>query len=303
MRDPLRRYRAIRDALLPAAPTPPTGNFARPVQTLAALIRGIGGGQRTPLPHSAPPGPAGTPPARRGKRFPRGLDHARRVAAVAFFPDAALVLTPGACATLGGVMAGRGIGRGGRALRLHGVEKGRAVPLAWRGRQSPTGHGPETLHSASVELSREGSPAGAKRVWLGDGEGEGPALQAPGHQAGGSEVCGTAMSPTARGDGTTLRLAALGAGLKPGRRLACQAVQGTREAYGPSRWLGGWAQGSQERRYGVSHRATAEEAGRLEAKRCRLATCGADQPRRGVQRHQSPLSEVQRLSWLCIAAC
>jgi hypothetical protein len=48
--------------------------------------------------------------------------------------------------------------------------KGRALPLAWRVRQSPKGHFPETLHIAIVELMREVIPEGAKVVFLGDGE-------------------------------------------------------------------------------------------------------------------------------------
>jgi hypothetical protein len=40
MSDNLRRYRAICHALTQAYPTPPTGHFARHVQTLAALISG-----------------------------------------------------------------------------------------------------------------------------------------------------------------------------------------------------------------------------------------------------------------------
>ncbi len=47
MSDNLRRYRAIRNALTQAYPTPPTGNFARHLQTLAALISGIVGSKST----------------------------------------------------------------------------------------------------------------------------------------------------------------------------------------------------------------------------------------------------------------
>ena len=47
MSDNLRRYRAIRNALTQAYPTPPTGNFARHLHTLAALISGIVGGKST----------------------------------------------------------------------------------------------------------------------------------------------------------------------------------------------------------------------------------------------------------------
>jgi len=47
MSDNLRRYRAIRNALTQAYPTAPTGNFARHLQTLAALISGIVGSKST----------------------------------------------------------------------------------------------------------------------------------------------------------------------------------------------------------------------------------------------------------------
>ena len=50
MSDNLRRYRAICNALTQAYPTSPTGNFARHVQTLAALISGIVGSKSTQLP-------------------------------------------------------------------------------------------------------------------------------------------------------------------------------------------------------------------------------------------------------------
>ena len=93
------------------------------------------------------------------------------------------------------------------------------MPRAWRVRHSPTGHFPETLHSAIVELRREVIPAGAKVVFLGDGEFDGTALQHTLNEAGWSYGCHTAMSTTARWDGPTLRLDTLGACLKPGRRI------------------------------------------------------------------------------------
>jgi hypothetical protein len=51
MSDNLRRYHAIRNALTQASPTQPTGNLARHLNTLAALISGIVGKQE----HAAAP--------------------------------------------------------------------------------------------------------------------------------------------------------------------------------------------------------------------------------------------------------
>ena len=84
MRDNLRRSRAIRTALTQAYPTPPPGNFARHVQTLAALISGIGGSQSTPRPAIATKVPDGTTPESRVKRFARGIDHERLLEEMSF---------------------------------------------------------------------------------------------------------------------------------------------------------------------------------------------------------------------------
>src|SRR5205823_1109801 len=141
-------------------------------------------------------------------------------------------------------MDGRVVGRGCLALMIHVVDKGRALPLAWRVRQSPKGHGPEALHIAVVELMREVSPAGAHVVFLGDGECDGTALQAMLQEAGWSYVCRTAMHTTATWDGQTFRLDTLGACLKPGRLIALKGVYCIREAYGPIMVLCCWAKGS-----------------------------------------------------------
>src|SRR2546425_10308273 len=88
MSDNLRRYRAICHALTQAYPTPPTGHFARHVQTLAALISGIVGAKSTQLPHIAPKVPDAHKPDSGGKRFGRWLANARTLATLYFLPYA-----------------------------------------------------------------------------------------------------------------------------------------------------------------------------------------------------------------------
>ena len=116
-------------------------------------------------------------------------------------------------------MDGSVVGRGCLALMLHVVYKGRALPLAWRVRQSPKGHCPEDLHIAMVELLSTLIPEGAKVVFLGDGEFDGTALQDTLSELGWSYVCRTAMSTTATWEGETFRLDVLGACLQPGRLI------------------------------------------------------------------------------------
>src|SRR5256885_13845499 len=88
MSDNLRRYRAIRNALMHAYPTSPTGNFARHVQTLAALISGIVGSKSTQLPTIATKVPDGTKPESRVKRFARWVDNDRILEEMYFLPYA-----------------------------------------------------------------------------------------------------------------------------------------------------------------------------------------------------------------------
>ena len=303
MSDNLRRYRAIRQALAQCYPASSLGNFARHLNTLAALISGIVGSKSPQLPHIATKVPDGTKPESRVKRFARWCDNAHILEEVYFLPYADVLLRHLALETVVLVMDGSGVGRGCTALMIHVVYKGRALPLAWRVRQAPKGHFPEELHLALVELISGLIPAGTQVVLLGDGEFDGTALQATLHEAGWSYACRTAMSTTATWDGTPFRLDTLGACLKPGRLIEVQNVHVTREAYGPIMVLCCWAKGYQEPLYLVSNLATAEEACRLYQKRFRIETFFSDQKSRGFHIHQSHISDPQRLARLLIAAC
>jgi hypothetical protein len=200
-------------------------------------------------------------------------------------------------------MDGSGVGRGCTALMVHGVYKGRALPLAWRVRQAPKGHFPEDLHIAVVELLYEVIPAGAKVVFLGDGEFDGTTLLDTLNKMGWSYVCRTAMNTTATWDGQPFRLDTLGACLKPGRLIELKDGYCTQAAYGPIMVLCCWAKGYQEPLYLISNMATAEEACRLYQKRFRMETFFSDQKSRGFHIHKSHLADVQRLARLLIAAC
>ena len=216
MSDNLRRYRAIRDALTQAYPAQPTGNVARHLHTLAALISGIVGSKSTQLPTIATKVPDGTKPESRVKRFARWLDNDHILEEAYFLPYADILLRPLAFQTLVLVMDGSVVGRDCAALMIHVIYKGRALPWAWRVRQGPKGHFPEDLHIAVVELMRAVIPEGAKVVFLGDGEFAGTALQATLKAAGWSYACRTALSTVATWEGVTFRLETLGACSQPG---------------------------------------------------------------------------------------
>ena len=193
-------------------------------------------------------------------------------------------------------MDGSVVGRGGAALMIHVIDKGRALPLAWRVRQGPKGHFPEELHIALVALMHACLPEGTQVVFLGDGEFDGTALQATLNEAGWSYACRTAQSTVATWEGTTFRLDTLGAWSKPGTLIALQEVKFTRDAYGPVMVLSCWAKGYQEPLYLVSNMDAAEEACRYDQKRFCIETFFSDQKSRGFHLHKSHISDPQRLS-------
>src|SRR5437899_12216981 len=206
MSDNLRRYRAIHNALKQAYPAQPQGNVARHLHTLAALISGIVGSKSTQLPTIATKVPDGIKPESRVKRFARWLDNANILEEAYFLPYADLLLSHLALQTLVLVMDGSVVGRGGNALMIHGVDKGRALPLAWRVRQGPKGHFPEDLHIALVELIRACLPEGTHVVLLGDGEFDGITLQKTLNEAGWFSACRTAQTTVATWHGEPFRL-------------------------------------------------------------------------------------------------
>src|SRR3989441_8831774 len=160
MSDNLRRYRAIRDALTQCYPGQPSGTVARHLITLAALISGIVGSKSTQLPHIATKVPDSTKPESRVKRFARWLDNAHILEEVYFLPYADVLLRHLALQTLVLVMDGSGVGRGCTALMIHVVYKGRALPLAWRGRHAPKGRFPQCLPLAVVASVGDELPEG-----------------------------------------------------------------------------------------------------------------------------------------------
>jgi hypothetical protein len=270
MSDNLRRYRAIREALTQGYPGEPSGRLAQHLTTLAAFISGIVGSKRSQLPSIATKIPSRAKPDSRVKRLSRWLDNEEVLEEVYFLPYADLLLNTLALETLVLVMDGSVVGRGCCALMMHVIYQGRALPLAWRVRQSPKGHFPEELHMALVELVSALLPAGAQVVFLGDGEFDGTELQATLTEAGWLYACRTSQGNTAMWEGETFALALLGASIKPGRLIELKDVRVTRDAYGPVLLLCCWAKGYAETLYVVSNMASAEDAMRYYHKRFRI---------------------------------
>jgi hypothetical protein len=303
MRDNLRPYRALRQAVTQGYPSEPQGQRARHLATLAALMSGIVARKSTQLPQGASNVPAGTRLESRVKRVARGGRNETITEQRYFVPYAPVFLTHLAWQTRGLVMDGSVVGRGGVALMMHGVSKGRALPLAWQGRQGKKGHFPEALHRAVVEQVPTLIPAGASVVLLGDGECDGTDLQHRLATVGWSSVCRTGCPLTASWPGETVRLDTVGACIQPGTLVDFPETCVTSEAYGPLRLICCWARGYQAPLYVVTNMAAAEAACPMYGKRFRLETFFSDPKSRGFHLHTSPMAASTRLARLRMAAC
>jgi hypothetical protein len=303
MRDHLRRYRAIRDALIQGYPGQLTGPVARHLTTLAAMISGIVGSKSTPLPHSATKVPDGTQAESRGKRLARWVRNDKLTEEVYFVPYAQGLLAHRALQPLGLLIDGRVVGRGCVAVMMHVVDKGRALPLAWQVRQGQQGHFPEALHIALVKQGDKLLAVGASVVLLGDGACDGTTLQHTLQDAQWAYVVRTGSHSTVRWDGERFRCETVAAGLKPGTLVALRDVHVTEAAYGPVRLLCCWAKGDQEPLHLITNISSAEEACRLSTKRFRIETFFSDQKSRGFHLHTSHLAAPTRRARLLMAAC
>jgi hypothetical protein len=210
MSDNLRRYRAIRRALTQCYPGEMSGRMAQHLTPLAALISGIVGSKSSQLPSMATQIADRAKPESRVKRLSRWLDNEQIKEEIYFLPYAEMLLSCLALETLVVVMDVSGVGRGCRALMLHVIYKGRALPLTWVVRQCPKGHAPEALDIELVDLIRELIPEGSKVVFLGDGEFDGTALQQTMNDAGWWYACRTAKRTVATWEDLTFHLDFLG---------------------------------------------------------------------------------------------
>ena len=168
------------------------------------------------------------------------------------------------------------MGRGGVALRLHVVYKGRARPLGGPVRQGPQGPWPAAMPRALVEPLHALLPPGAQGVVLGAGAGAGPPRPQPVQDDPWAYVGRTGSPRTGAGDGA---------------RFRCETG-----AAGPRRLLGGWAPGEKAPLDVRTHMDAAAEACRLSTTRLCMATVFSDQTSRGCHLHQAHLANPMRLT-------
>lgn len=301
MSDNLRRYRAIQIALQRLYPREPKGNLARHLNTLAALISGIVGSQRTNLPLVAGQVPDGTKMESRVKRFSRWIVNQGIDLETYFLPYAEALLASLAPHTLILVMDGSEVGRGCLTLMVSVVYKKRALPLAWIVVKGNKGHFPEASHVALLDQVHSLIPEEVQVLFLGDGEFDGLTLQATVAGYGWQYVVRTAKNTILSVAGAEFAFEALG--VRPGECISVPEVAFTRQGYGPVHAIAWWKRGYQDPLYLITTLEWAEEACAWYRKRFRIETFFSDQKSRGFHLHKSHLTDPKRLSRLMIAAC
>jgi hypothetical protein len=298
--DNYRRYQVVHAALKQFYPGEPQGNLARHLHTLAWLVSGIVGSQRTNYRAIAKKAPDGSKVESRIKRYSRWVNNERIDFETYFAPYAIALLDSLANRPLALVIDGSCVGNGCQALVISVVYRRRALPVGWLVVEGDKGHLAEDEHIALVEQVAELVPAEATVIFLGDGEFDGLRLQAKLAQLDWSYVCRTAKDivlTAAEEEFTVQEL-----GLRPGQLIAMPEVTFTRARYGPVQVVAWWAKGEAHPIFLVTNLELAQEACWWYKKRFRIETFFSDQKSRGFHLHQSHLDQPDRLATLMIAA-
>jgi len=300
MSDNHRRYRSISQTLQQMYPEA-HGHAARKLNTLAALISGIVGSQRTNYPKIAAKVPEMAKLESRVKRYSRWVNEQADPDQVQVLPCAAELLTGLSSRTLVLVMDTSEVGRSCLALLVSVVYRRRTLPLAWLVVQGSHGHLSAHTHIAVLREVHACLPEGADVVFLGDGEFDRVELQRQLQAYGWNYVCRTAINTILIVNGEEVSWSTLS--LVPGDQFLLPGVQFTRQRLGPLQAIVWWRREYQEPIFLVTNLELLEEACYWYRKRFRIETFFSDQKRRGFHLHKSHLAIPERLARLMIAAC
>ena len=307
MSDNLKRYCAIQSALKQWYPTEPTGNLARHLNTLAALICGIIGSKKTHLPAIASKMPDGSSPKNgkresRAKRFARFLQNKSVTPEEFFMPYAqALVdsLPPGPLVL---VMDGSQVGRGCMALMVSVLYQNRALPLCWQVITAKKGHFTQQRHQELLARAQLLVPSGRTVIFLGDGEFDGCDLLKDITALGWHFVCRTAKNVLlAESDWSDETFSLSQLDLQPGDCVELTDLLFTAQGFGPVLLGAVWERGQMEPLLLVTNLDFLADARAWYKKRFGIETFFSDQKSRGFYLCHSHLSQPERLSRLLMA--
>lgn len=302
MSDNRRVYRTIRMAIGQLYPTEPKGNFARNLNTMAAMVAGIVQAKSCQLPKIAGHPPDAAKPDSRIKRYTRWIKNEAVNYEVYFLPFAQPILASLAkIRPLVLVMDGSEVGHHCITLMVSLIYQKRALPITWIVVSGSKGHLPEVTHLELFAQLKSILPAEGQVIFLGDGEFDGVDLQTALQAAGWAYVCRTAKNVQLYEEGEPFSFADLL--LRPGDCLGIPNVHFTRQSYGPLTVIGWWKSDFKEPIYLVTNFELVDEACYWYTKRFQIETFFSDEKSRGFNLHKSHLSDTLRLTRLMMAAC
>lgn len=303
MSDNKRRYRAIRDKLTKLYPSPPRGNLAIHLNTLAAMVSGIVGAKSVNLPQIAGKVPDGNKPASREKQYSRWINNQKVDFELFFLPFVEIMLRSLVGETLFFAVDGSVTGRGCMTLMMSVIFQGRALPVTWIVVKAKKGHLKESYHLELLNSLQAIVPAGKRIVLLGDGEFDGTDLQKDAINYGFDYVCRTGVNISIVWQEHELSCGDVRACTEQGKYIMLPDVLFTKEKYGPVHVICYWRTGCQEPILLVTNIDSAESACVYYSLRFRIETFFSDQKSRGFNLHKSHLRDPDRISRLLIAAC
>ncbi|WP_309721560.1 IS4 family transposase [Armatimonas sp.] len=301
MSDNLKRYCAIKKALISLRPTEPKGNQARHINTLAMIVAGVIGSQKCHLPAIAKKVPSDAKPQNRVRKMERFMDNDAIDCKKYYLPYADTLirnLPPGPLVL---IMDGSEVGRDCVMLSLNVVYKKRALPLCWIVVKGKKGHLPQDTHIELLEQAAKIIPQQRRVIFLGDGEFDGTKLLETLQSQGWDYVCRTAKNVVLTEDAQ--RFSPQDLILERGERLELPDVGFTAKEYGPVLVSIVWEPSWDEPLILVSNLDFLEEAYHFYQRRFRIETFFSDQKSRGFYLGHSHISNTSHLHRLLIGLC
>lgn len=303
MSDNRQVHRAIKQAVKQLYPEEPRGNLARHLETMVSMVTGIVLGKSCQLPKMASKIPGEVHPDSRTKQMSRWVQNDDITISLYFLPFVQpLLVNLAAVRPLVFIMDGSVVARGCVMLMVSLIYGHRALPIAWLVIAGKKGHFPVATHVALLQEVKGLVPETASVVFLGDGEFDGPELQAEADGYGWQYVCRTAKNIQIGVAGKWQSLEVL-TKVKRGKREFRKGVLFTEKAYGPVMVIAWWEAEYEDPIYLVSNMRSVKTACAWYRKRAHIETFFSDQKSRGFQLDKSHLSDPARVLRLMVAAC
>jgi hypothetical protein len=297
-------YRKVNEFIRFLYPKKLTGNLARNMNTMTAMITGIINSKETQLPKIALYVPENIKALSTEMRIKRFLINEKATEETFFLPFVQSILQKLDLEEMVLAIDGSLVGRGCVCLMASLIYKNRALPLAFLVIKGKKGHFPEETHIEMIYKLQPLIPESTKRVIvLGDGEFDGINLQETVSSLGWRYVFRTALNINICTDNGPIPMQTLSAFLAEGHYTKINDCRITNKEYGPVTAIGWWEEGCEEPIYLVTNFRSGKMACDYYAMRFTIETFFSDQKSRGFQIHKSHLSAPERLTRLMYASC